>query len=347
VFTLRRGENAARIGGPAMKLGVLQFFSWPERRVELASVYARALQRIEIMDRTGYDAVWLAEHHFSSFSVCPSVHMVGVLAAARTTRLRIGTGVSLAPFYHPLRLAEEVALLDQLSGGRVNWGAGRGFARVEFENFGVPPEESTSRFHEAVEIVLRAWTEERLTFAGKHFRFDGVEVLPKPMQQPHPPVWMAATSEAALEWAAGRGFSILMDPHAAHRDIGHKRQFYTEKLAAAGYSIEGRELPVARLVALGDSAAKAVDVARRGAQWIVDSYFGAQHSPVGIKDPAAPGADPVQRYLDEVILHGTPDAVLEAILRLREEIGLDYLLAAPLSHESFMLLTEKILPRLA
>src|SRR5437762_10742548 len=93
------------------------------------------------MDRTGYDAVWLAEHHFSSFSVCPSVHMMGVLAAARTTRLRIGTGVSLAPFYHPLRLAEEVALLDQVSGGRVNWGAGRGFARVEFENFGVPPDE--------------------------------------------------------------------------------------------------------------------------------------------------------------------------------------------------------------
>lgn len=329
-----------------MKLGVLQFFSWPERRVELASVYDRALQRIETMDRAGYDAVWLAEHHFSSFSVCPSVHMVGVLAAARTTRLRIGTGVSLAPFYHPLRLAEEVALLDQLSGGRVNWGAGRGFARVEFENFGVPPEESTSRFHEAVDIVLRAWTEERLTFAGKHFSFDGVEVLPKPMQQPHPPVWMAATSEGAIEWAAGRGFSILMDPHAAHSDIGRKRRFYAEKLAAAGHSIAGRELPVARLVALGDSAAKAEAVARRGAQWIVDSYFGSQHNPVGVKDPAKPGADPVQRYLDEVILHGTPEAVLDELLRLRENIGLDYLLAAPLSHETFVLLTEKILPRL-
>ena len=102
-----------------MKLGVLQFFSWPERRVDLATVYARALERIEIMDRTGYDAVWLAEHHFSSFSVCPSVHMVGTLAAARTQRLRIGTAVALAPLYHPLRLAEEVALLDLLSGGRV------------------------------------------------------------------------------------------------------------------------------------------------------------------------------------------------------------------------------------
>src|SRR3954471_24584073 len=189
-----------------MKLGILQFFSWPERRVPRETMFARALERIEIMDRAGYDAVWLAEHPFSSFSVCPSVHLMGTMAASRTTRLRIGTGVSLAPFYHPLRLAEEVALLDQLSGGRVNWGAGRGFARVEFENFGVPPEESTSRFHEAVEIVLRAWTDERLTFAGTHFRFDGVEVLPKPMQLPHPPVWMGGAPASGDQTGGGGGF---------------------------------------------------------------------------------------------------------------------------------------------
>ncbi|HZT86852.1 MAG TPA: LLM class flavin-dependent oxidoreductase [Stellaceae bacterium] len=329
-----------------MKFGVLQFFSWPERRVELATVFARALQRIEIMDRTGYDAVWLAEHHFSSFSVCPSVHMVGTLAAARTRRLRIGTGVSLAPFYHPLRLAEEVALLDVLSGGRVNWGAGRGFARVEFEAFGVPPGESTSRFREAVEIVLKAWTEERVGFAGAHFRFEPVEVLPKPMQRPHPPVWMAATSEGAIDWAAGRGFSILMDPHASHADIGRKRRFYVERLRAGGFSERGRDLPIARLLSIAETADKAEAVARRGAQWMVDSYFGARHRPVGVVDPAAGGRDPVQRYLDEVIVYGTPDAVIDRIEELRAEVGLDYLLCAPLSHETFTLLTDKVLPRL-
>ena len=97
-----------------MKLGVLQFFSWPGRHGPLEEVYDRALERIEIMDKTGFDAVWLAEHHFTTFSVCPSVHMLGVMAAARTKRLRIGTAVSLAALYHPLRLAEEVALLDIL-----------------------------------------------------------------------------------------------------------------------------------------------------------------------------------------------------------------------------------------
>src|SRR5882762_5634743 len=172
-----------------MKVGVLQFFGWLNRSVPLASIYDMALERIATMDTAGYDAVWLAEHHFSGFSVCPSVHMMGVMAAARTTRLRIGTGVSLAPFYNPLRLAEEVALLDVLSGGRVNWGAGRGFERSEFETFGVAPEESVSRFREAVEIVRRAWTEDRLDFAGQHFRYADVEVLPKPLQKPHPPTW--------------------------------------------------------------------------------------------------------------------------------------------------------------
>ena len=330
-----------------MKVGVLQFFSWPERRVDLATVYARALERIEIMDQTGYDAVWLAEHHFSSFSVCPSVHMVGTLAAARTRRLRIGTAVSLAPFYHPLRLAEEVALLDLLSGGRVNWGAGRGFARVEFTAFAVPPEESASRFRETVEIVLRAWTDERLNFVGQHFRFEDVEVLPKPTQLPHPPVWMAASSESAIEWAASRGFSILMDPHSSSAEIGRKRRHYAEKLAAAGFSQAGRDIPIARLVALAGSAGDAAAVARSGAEWIVNSYLGTQHRPVMQQSFTPPGVDPIQRYLDDVILHGTPDKVAEEITRLRDEIGLDYLLCAPLSHQSFMLLTEQVLPRIA
>src|SRR5580698_2172456 len=247
-----------------MKFGVLQFFSWPGRRVALPTVFDRALQRIEIMDRTGYDAVWLAEHHFSTYSVCPSVHMMGTLAAARTTRLRIGTAVSLAPFYHPLRLAEEVALLDVLSGGRVNWGAGRGFARVEFTAFGVPPEESASRFRETVEIVLRAWTDERLNFTGQHFCYEDLEILPKPAQLPHPPVWMAASSEGAIEWAAGRGFSILMDPHCSHVELAAKRKLYGDSMAAAGHQAAGRDIPMARLMAVGNSAEQAAEIARRG-----------------------------------------------------------------------------------
>ena len=331
-----------------IKLGVLQFFSWPGRRGRLEEVYARALERIEVMDRTGFDAVWLAEHHFTTFSVCPSVHMMGMLAAARTKRLRIGTAVSLAALYHPLRLAEEVALLDMLSGGRVNWGAGRGFAHFEFKHFGVPAEESAERFREAVEIVLKAWTEERFSYKGTYFSFDDVEVLPKPLQGPHPPTWMAATSEGAIDWAASRGFSILMDPHSSTAEIGAKRRRYTEKLAEAGFSDAGRDIPMARLLALAPTQADAEAIARRGAQWLVDSYAGPQHAKQ--KTMHTPrtydGKEPVQHYLDSVILHGTPAAVVDQIAKLKEEIGLNYLMCAPLSRDTFRLLADEVLPRL-
>jgi alkanesulfonate monooxygenase SsuD/methylene tetrahydromethanopterin reductase-like flavin-dependent oxidoreductase (luciferase family) len=331
-----------------VKVGVLQFFSWPGRHGRLEDVYARALERIEIMDRGGFDAVWLAEHHFTTFSVCPSVHMLGTLAAARTKRLRIGTAVSLAALYHPLRLAEEVALLDMLSGGRVNWGAGRGFALSEFKAFGVPPQESAERFREAVEIVLRAWTKERLTFEGEHFRFEDVEVLPKPLQRPHPPVWMAASSEPAIDWAASRGFSILMDPHASMTELGAKRRRYADQLSAAGYTDEGRDIPMARLLALAPTMAEAEAVARRGAQWLVDSYAGPQHKNQKSMQTARTygGKEPVQFYVDDVILHGTPAAVIEQIRRLEQEIGLGYLMCAPLSRETFHLLADQVVPRL-
>jgi alkanesulfonate monooxygenase SsuD/methylene tetrahydromethanopterin reductase-like flavin-dependent oxidoreductase (luciferase family) len=234
-----------------------------------------------------------------------------------------------------------------LSGGRVNWGAGRGFAHSEFDAFGVPPEQSAERFREAVEIVLKAWAGGMLSYQGSHFSFDGVEVLPKPLQRPHPPVWMAATSETAIDWAASRGFSILMDPHASMTELGHKRRRYAAKLTAAGFTDRGRDIPMARLLALAPSRSEAEMVARRGAQWLIDAYAGPQHAhrksmPMRTYD----GKDPAQHYVDSVILHGTPASVVEQIGRLEDEIGLNYLMCAPLSRETFRLLADEVIPHL-
>ena len=328
-----------------MKVGVLQFFGWQDRSIPLPSIYSMALDRIVIMDRAGYDAVWLAEHHFSSFSVCPSVHMMGVMAAARTERLRIGTGVSLAPFYNPLRLAEEVALLDVLSGGRVNWGAGRGFERSEFKAFGIAGEESAARFHETVDIVLNAWSSDKLTYQGKFFAYDGVEVLPKPMQQPHPPVWMAASSLPAIEWSAGKGFSILMDPHSSRRDLIQKRRHYAATLKGAGHREDGRVIPMARLIAIDETAEKARAVAQRAAEWTVASYIGASHHRQEVR--TFDGKDPIAFYLNDVVLHGTAESIVDQIAALESDAGMTYLMAAPLSRRSFALLTDKVLPRVA
>jgi alkanesulfonate monooxygenase SsuD/methylene tetrahydromethanopterin reductase-like flavin-dependent oxidoreductase (luciferase family) len=244
-----------------------------------------------------------------------------------------------------LRLAEEVALLDVLSGGRVNWGAGRGFERSEFRAFGIPGEESASRFHEAVDIVLRAWTSEKLCYRGKYFAYEDVEVLPKPLQKPHPPVWMAATSLPAIEWAADKGFSILMDPHSSRRDLVSKHRHYVQRLAAAGHSDAGRIIPMARLVAIDETADKAREVARRAAGWMLGSYVGhATHHRQEVRTFG--GKDPVDFYLEDVMLHGTPDGVADQIRALGDD-GMRYLMAAPLSRRSFTLLTDEVLPKIA
>jgi alkanesulfonate monooxygenase SsuD/methylene tetrahydromethanopterin reductase-like flavin-dependent oxidoreductase (luciferase family) len=256
-----------------MKCGVLQFFSRPQRRIPLPTVYERALQRIVIMDTTGYDAVWLAEHHFTSYGVGPSVHLMGMHVASQTQHLRIGTGISLAAFYHPLCLAEEVALLDVLSGGRVNWGAGRGFDPTEFKAFGVPPQESQARFREAVAIVLAAWQNERLTWDGDYWHFEAIEVLPKPRQQPQPHTWIAAGSLDSGCWAAAQGYSTMLGPHTHYTDLGQKREIYRKEPEAHGRTIAGRDIPMARLLAVAETEQAPEAIARRGAKWLVESYI--------------------------------------------------------------------------
>ena len=327
-----------------MKVGVLQFFSW-SRRVPLAEVYRRALARIRIMDQTGYDCVWLAEHHFNTYSVCPSINVMATHVAAQTSHLRIGMAVSLAAFYNPLRLAEEVAMVDVLSGGRVNWGAGRGFDRTEFQAFGVPAAESSDRFRECVEIVLAAWRSDKLSYQGRYWSYDDIEVLPKPMQAPHPPVWLAATSPDSIARAAEKGYDILQDPHSTNADIGLKRQRYYEILREHGFPTEGRVIPTARMLALAPTDREAEEVARTGATWTVGSYANSSKRatpPSYLK----PGDDPIERYMKDVILHGSPERIVDRVVELRETIGLDYLMCAPLSQQSFTLFTDRVLPKL-
>ena len=320
-----------------MKFAVLQFFSWPGRRVPLKSVYQRALERVRIMDGAGYDAVWLAEHHFSTYSVCPSVHVMGMHVADITRNLRIGTGVSLAAFYHPLRLAEEVALLDNLSGGRVNWGAGRGFDRKEMEVFGVSRDESYARFREHVDIVQRAWQDGPFSYKGRFHQYDDVEVLPKPLQDPMP-TWVASTSPEAIAWAAGRGHAILMDPHATHEETAAKYARYRDELASDGFAAK-QDTPMARLLAIAPTDAAAEAVAREGARWTLDAY--------AAPGPGAPSKEErIERYVQEVIIHGSPAKVVDELKRLEEEIPLNYLLASILSHQTFMLLTDEVMPRM-
>ena len=243
---------------------------------------------------------------------------------------------------------------DPVEGDGIDWSGAhfrvialhdRGFDRSEFKAFGVPAEESVERFQETVDIVLKAWTNEKLSFQGKYFAYDGVEVLPKPLQAPHPPVWLAASSTAAIERAAAGGFSILMDPHASRADLIAKRKLYGERLKAAGHSETGRAIPMARLIAIDETAEKARAVAERAAAWTVASYIGPTHGNIRQEPRSFGGKEPIAFYVDDVILHGTAESLVDQINALQEAAGMNYLLAAPLSRRSFDLLTDKVLPK--
>jgi alkanesulfonate monooxygenase SsuD/methylene tetrahydromethanopterin reductase-like flavin-dependent oxidoreductase (luciferase family) len=156
---------------------------------------------------------------------------------------------------------------------------------------------------------------------------------------------MAASSLPAIEWAAKKGFSILMDPHSSRQDLRQKRQHYSAHLKAAGHSEADRIIPMARLIAVDETAEKARAVARRAAEWTVASYVGASHHRQEVR--TFDGKDPIEFYLDDVVLHGTPDSIVDQVAELRSEAGLTYLMAAPLSRRSFALLTDKVLPRIA
>ena len=174
--------------------------------------YRDIMAQIELGDEIGFDTVWLGEIHFSrAFSVLADPLMVLAAAAQRTTRIRLGTAVTLLPLHNPIKIAEEAAIADILSDGRLEFGVGRGVA-YQYPGYGIPLEESRERFDEALDFILRAWASEPFSFEGKYFRASDLSVVPQPVQMPHPPVRIAANSPDTFPFSGRRKLPIFASP---------------------------------------------------------------------------------------------------------------------------------------
>ncbi len=194
-----------------MKFGMLHLFENPAGKSE----HQVLKEEIDLMRRAedlGFDSVWASEHHFSEYGFCASPALTLAALAPVTKNIRLGTGVTVLPFNHPLRIAEDIALLDLISDGRVDFGVGRGFQPVEYHGFHIDQAQSHEIFDEALDIVLQAWTQQKIDYPGKHFRFQVEHVMPKPLQKPHPPVWVAAVSPDSFGAAGKRGLNLLCAP---------------------------------------------------------------------------------------------------------------------------------------
>jgi alkanesulfonate monooxygenase SsuD/methylene tetrahydromethanopterin reductase-like flavin-dependent oxidoreductase (luciferase family) len=220
--------------------------------------YAEHLQAWEEMDRLGYDGVGFNEHHCSPYGLMNSPNLMAAAAAQRTSRLKLLIYGNLLPLHQPLRLAEELAMIDCLSSGRLISGFARGIPR-EYQVHHVPLAESRARFEEAFEIVTRAWTEEVFSFSGKYWSYQDVAIWPRPMQQPHPPIWIPVTgSRESIEFAARHNIPITPGLGGAGglRDdiIAH----YAKCLREHGHQITPDHLSLTITAYVADSKAQAV-----------------------------------------------------------------------------------------
>lgn len=195
-----------------MQFGLFTLFDFfPERQKEV-DYYRKTLALITQADALGLDAVWIGEEHFYSFGICPHPALFLAAVAQRTQKIRLGTAVSLLPFDNPLRTAEDFAMLDILSGGRVDFGVGRGLIPAHFAGFGVNPAETRARMNEALEVITKAWTQERFSHQGQFYHYPELSLSPKPIQKPHPPIWIGTLSPESFERAGITGQNILVVP---------------------------------------------------------------------------------------------------------------------------------------
>jgi alkanesulfonate monooxygenase SsuD/methylene tetrahydromethanopterin reductase-like flavin-dependent oxidoreductase (luciferase family) len=209
--------------------------------------YQSFIDYVTEADRLGFKQLFMVEHHFTGQGQVSASMTVLAYLAARTQHIRLGTAVVVLPWHNPVLIAEQVATLDLLTGGRVDFGVGKGYRKAEFEGFCIPIEEATERFDEAMEIIRKAWTTEgRFSHRSKHWHYDNIVVEPEPLQRPHPPLWLAAGSHDSIRRAAREGYNLLLDQLAQTDQIIQRIAIFREECGRIGRSYDPLMVATAR-----------------------------------------------------------------------------------------------------
>ncbi len=341
-----------------MEIGVYhEFHCRPDEAP--AAAFATALDQIEAADRWGLDAIWLAEiHQQARRSVMSAPMTVASAIAARTKHIKIGTGVQVLPLCHPLRLAEETATVDQISRGRLLFGVGRSGNPRSYQAYGVPYSESRERFLETLEIVKRAWTQERFSYEGRYWQFDNAAAVPQPYQRPHPPIRVAAASEETFPSLGEAGYPIFVAVRSGSLSgLAPDLDAYRTAYRAAGHPGEG-EVYLRLTLHMADSDSKAFDEAEAsimsGYRTLSTRLEGAPNRRRAAEAETIRTISYEEVRRDKVII-GCPERVADRLRQLHEELGLNGILAelnfgALIAPEamtrSLQLLCEKVMPRL-
>jgi alkanesulfonate monooxygenase SsuD/methylene tetrahydromethanopterin reductase-like flavin-dependent oxidoreductase (luciferase family) len=293
----------------------------------------------------GYHSSFQVEHHFTGWNQISATLNLLTWVAARTKTLRVGTAVLVLPWHNPVLLAEQAATLDLLSGGRLDFGVGKGYRYNEFKGFCIPMEEADARFEEALEVIIKAWTTAgRFSHHGPYWRFDDIVVEPPVAQKPHPPVWMAAGSPDAIRRVAQRGCSLLLDQFASPQVIGERIALFKAELEARGRAYRPMEVAVARDVHVARNAADKAAALERNAKFRQRTFEVS-------RTPGKQGRSHMLAYehtpasTEAVALYGTPEEIVEKIEALRA-VGVAYVLGnfGGSSRESMRRFAREVVP---
>jgi alkanesulfonate monooxygenase SsuD/methylene tetrahydromethanopterin reductase-like flavin-dependent oxidoreductase (luciferase family) len=307
-------------------------FDWIDRgTTPLHQLYEDRLRLLEAADAAGFFCYHLAEHHATPLGMAPSPALFLAAAAQRTRRIRLGPLVYLLPLYDPLRLIEEVAMLDQMSGGRLELGVGRGVSPYELGNFGVDPDNSRAMFDEALAVLLAGLTHERLNFAGNHYRYDNVPMELPPLQRPYPPLWYPTHTPASLEYAGRNGFNFVgLGPAAAVREHidAYRRawQAHRDDAGRLNGHVAAPKLGILRLVVIADSETAAEEAARAAHSVWFRSITQLWHEH---GDHSVDGLFTWESSCEtKSLVFGTPDRVRAEIERLVAASGCNYVICS-------------------
>jgi alkanesulfonate monooxygenase SsuD/methylene tetrahydromethanopterin reductase-like flavin-dependent oxidoreductase (luciferase family) len=273
----------------------------------------------------GLHSSFSVEHHFSGWNQASATLMLLMALAMRTKTLRVGTAVMVLPWHNPVLVAEQAATLDALSGGRFDFGIGKGYRHSEFKGFQIAPEEAEARFEEALEFITRAFTTlDRFSHQGRFWHFEDVVVEPPPAQQPHPPFWVAAGNPHSIARAGERGFNLILDQYASPATLRERIAIYKAAREKAGRGFDPMQVTVARQLYIAKDAADKQEALARQAQYTKRTIDVA-------RDPKAKGGSHVLAYADkagateENALYGTPDEIA-SMLEALQGAGVEYIL---------------------
>ena len=300
-------------------------FDWIDRApVDTSQLYEQRLKLVELADKAGFYGYHLAEHHGTTLNMAPSPAVFFSALAQRTKNIRFSAMAFLLPMYHPIRLIEEVCMLDHLSNGRVEVGISRGVSPYEMKCFGVNPESSKEIFNEVLEIFQRGMTGSSLDYAGKYFQFENVPIPLSPLQTPHPPLWYPTFSESGTNYAAKNGFNFLtLGPSAlAARLASLYRKTANQSESESVKQFEATKIGAMRQVFLADTDDQALKIAEPAYRDWFQSITELWHRN---NDSSFDDFFAWESCLaNETILIGSTGTVREKIQQLVEESGINY-----------------------